>query len=378
VEDLELFAEALATVEPLADQEDQAGAEKPPAPDPEARRATPVRADFLSQGGYFCVVSVYGSSAKVRLPREVEQVDVPDIAAYWAEARVQGEEVRDRVSGRSLYLLPHDDYKALHNLGERLRRLPERFGLVVLGVDPHSSGRWIPVAGWPAFREEYQEACQALKAFLEQLDGRWDELQRRWLATVRIVSRAWQLPEGIRDRLLLSFPRSFGELVRPRMHVYRIANVADVELAAAREAKATAERVAAEAELQATRIQGQERLRLAEETLRRAQDDLDRMVLQIKSIVFQDLRKVMEGLEKGGKATGPAVRRLRGIFEEFQRINIGGAGELEARLAALESLTQGYTGEGSAQALLAATRELADSIRGDHEAWERLVEEYAL
>ena len=186
----------------------------------------------------------------------------------------------------------------------------------------------------------------------------------------------------MRDTLRVSFPASFTSRIRPRLHAYTIANPVEVEEAAAQEAQAMAATVKAQAELRAAqeeaRILVDERQQAAWDSFRAAQSDVERMLLQVRSIVYSSLRETIAGLEKGGKATGPAVRRLRGILEQFQLLNVAGDTDVATMLARLEDLAHGQSGTETSRAVLEEARQVAESIRQDHEAWERLVEEYAL
>lgn len=345
--------------------------DEPPPLEPEKVEVTarPLQLGFLAQGGRFCVISVYGGGLRVRLPEQAEKAWVPAEARSW-------------LSQRYLYMLPAEQSKKAKSLAERLRRLPERFGLVILGVDPRSSGRWIPTTAWEAFWGEYQKAAQELREFLEQLDDDRPELQRRWTAIVEILARAMGLEDSLKASLLASFPAAFTTRVRPRLHAYTIANPVEVAEAAAQEAQAMAATVKAQAELRAAqeeaRILVDERKQAAWDSFRAAQSDVDRMLLQVRSIVYSSLRETIAGLEKGGKATGPAVRRLRGILEQFQLLNVAGDADVATMLARLGDLTHGQSGEETSRAVLEQARQVAESIRQDHEAWERLVEEYAL
>ena len=362
--ELPVLAEATPMSEPLAFL-----AESPPEPEKVEFTARPLELGFLAQGGRYCTISVYGGGLRVRLPEKAEKAWVPAAARPW-------------LSQRYLYLLPTEHSKKVKSLAERLRRLPERFGLVILGVDPRSSGRWIPTTAWEAFWGAYQKAVQELRKFLEQLDHERPELQHRWTAIVELLARAMSWEDAVRDTLLASFPASFTSRVRPRLHAYTIANPVEVEEAAAQEAQAMAATVKAQAELRAAqeeaRILVDERQQAAWDSFRAAQSDVERMLLQVRSIVYSSLRETIAGLEKGGKATGPAVRRLRGILEQFQLLNVAGDTDVATMLARLEDLIHGQSGTETSRAVLEEARQVAESIREDHQAWQRLVQEYEL
>lgn len=352
----------------------------------------PVHLGFLAGAGDFVRVRVVGASLQVSLPEQVVEKK--------KERALLPQAVRPHVSQRYLRFLPQKpvgrkspplEWDVLKSIEARLRSLPTRkgIGLELPGVVSGSSmGRWIPHTAMPKFQALYDELCAELQAFLAGLDARHEELYARWEKVVAAVVLRYGLSANVKAKMLAAFPASFQAQVRVVTDHYVIANRADLEREAAVEAAAEAEHLAAEtqrveanAALEAARAAAQileeEQRRLAWAQVRDALRDVDKMLLQVRSEVFAGLQEVVASMAKGGRAVGPAIRRLRGLYDDFKALNAAGDADLEA---ALESLVAQCSGKGqtNATAVLTQAQGLVATLQADNAAWQTLVDEYTI
>lgn len=333
----------------------------------------PVQLDTLQRGGRFVSVSIRGfGHLRQGIPEEV-------LALF-------PERVRKWLSRPQFYMLPKDYLKRLRALAQRIRVLPAEHGLIVIGIDPRSSGRWIPTSVWDDFLAKFQERRQELLDYLAELDAEHAELQSRWDTIVDILCQQIQLNGGTKNQLLAAFPATFTGLLQVRLTAFRISNPVEVEEVATRRAEARAERLRAEADEVAAEAEQEERARLA----RDAAADVQWILDQVSAILFEGLGKVVEGLAKGGRATGPAMRRLNNLVDRFspllqqQGFSEAGGADLATWLSDLQTQAGQYSRrrfrssqdrDQARQQVLAAAQRVAAGIEDDAQNWAGLIDE---